>query len=118
MVDAVVFGDGTAVPVEYHRLAPGGVAGVGARIRDRARRSLHPSVRWIEVAELAEVEDPSAGLRFSCGEGSFGGDGYVACAGLRAGELLWAAVFQESNPFVTLRLAGEWLEARNTHGHV
>lgn len=72
---------------------------------------------WATVDERGAVLDSSAGLRYSCGEGSAGGDGYVACERVATSELVWAAFFQESNPFETLRLVGAHHEAVNKHGH-
>lgn len=38
-----------------------------------------------------------------CGEGSFGGDGFVMLESLTTGKMLWLASFDNSNPFINIQ---------------
>lgn len=38
-----------------------------------------------------------------CGEGSFGGDGFVLLESLTTGKMLWLASFDNSNPFINIQ---------------
>lgn len=38
-----------------------------------------------------------------CGEGSFGGDGFVLLESLTTGKMLWLASFDNSNPFTNIQ---------------
>ena len=48
-----------------------------------------------------------------CGEGSWGGDGFVALTNAISGELIWIFFSDASNPFVKLNRNGDSLIATN-----
>ncbi len=116
LIDGVVRASGELRPATYRAMTLNGVRGA-APVLTGAAVCLDVATDWVEVDERAAAVDPAAGLRYSCGEGSAGGDGYVACARVPTGELVWAAVFQASNPFEALRVDGAHVEAVNSHGH-
>lgn len=39
-----------------------------------------------------------------CGEGSYGGDGFILSMTLDSNQLLWLASFDDSNPFISIQL--------------
>lgn len=44
-------------------------------------------------------DDMANRLRIYCGEGSYGGDGFVAVESLDKEQIVWVAFFEDSNPF-------------------
>ena len=118
MVDGILFRAGWLFPVEYYSLASRGVVGVGARVSATIASLIDVPHELLTLDELAACSDPIHDVRYTCGEGSFGGDGFVACAGATSHELEWIALFQQSNLFVGLTLSPDRVEATNSHGHV
>lgn len=116
LIDGVVLASGNLYAASYRALTVNGVLGT-APVFGAPPVWLEVTVDWVEVDERAAVLDPAAALRYSCGEGSAGGDGYVACAQATTGDLVWAAFFQASNPFEAIRLDAAHVEAVNNHGH-
>lgn len=118
LIDGVLLDTGVLYAVEYFPVTLRGVKGVGARLVPELPSSIQMSEDLATIDELDATEDPSAGLRYSCGEGSYGSDGYLACTNLSDGALRWLAFLQQSNPFVQVRVREHSVEATNNHGHV
>ncbi|NHZ93163.1 hypothetical protein F2P45_29745 [Massilia sp. CCM 8733] len=57
---------------------------------------------------------PGTNARAVCGEGSMGGDGFVAVVNDHG--LVWAIFFTASNPFYEVNVVGDCVEAMSTHG--
>jgi hypothetical protein len=70
---------------------------------------------WTEYGTLCEDRDEKLGFHAYGGEGSFGGDGFVALVTIKDGALQWAAVFDESNPFVEISLSKDYVDAISNH---
>lgn len=118
LVDGVVFATGLLYPAEYFELTLLGVGGIGARIDARAPIFVDPSVDFVTIDELAAQSDRGNDMQYSCGEGSFGSDGFLARTRLSTGELEWVAFFQQSNPFVQLAIVDDRVNVTNNHGHI
>lgn len=116
LVDGVVLASGDVFTAMYGAVTVNGIRGA-APVFGAPPAPLESTADWIEVDERGAVSDSHADLRYSCGEGNAGGDGYVACARASTGELVWAALFQASNPFEAIRLDGTHLEVVNNLGH-
>ncbi len=54
---------------------------------------------WTYLIQLAELNRVEEGIRLSCGEAGWGGDGFVAVSRIEDDYLLWMAFFDVSNPF-------------------
>jgi hypothetical protein len=123
--DGVTYADGTIVLME-HRTLWGGEEGDeldGAEVRPLARSTIDSFLeynpeRWAHIGHPDPVVDEARGLALSFGEGSMGGDGFVALGDTRTGELRWIAFFQASNPFERAWLEGSEAVAVSTNGLV
>jgi len=70
-----------------------------------------------EIVELAATDwttDDGDEMRASCGEGGFGGDGWVAVTRQSDGKLLWLLFCTVSNPFVRVQVVGDLVVAEST----
>lgn len=61
-----------------------------------------------------ELDFPERDLKVYCGEGDWGGTGFVALAD-SAGSLKWIAQLNFSNPFVNVELRGDEIVAENNN---
>lgn len=50
----------------------------------------------------AELIVEEMNCKIICGEGSYGGDGFILAVSLDSNQMLWLASFDESNPFVSI----------------
>lgn len=55
-------------------------------------------------------------LKFMAGEGSWGGDGYVACINMNTNKILWIFTSDRINPIIGLELLEDHLLATNNNG--
>lgn len=113
IASGVFFGDGRWIPVQpqmIDELASGSAGsryvihpGVSRNIEELGREE---SDGFAAITELVEesASDESRNLRVCCGEGSYGGDGFVALLRADDGSPIWVAFFEDSNPFVSVRL--------------
>lgn len=120
ITDAIMHGDG--------RMALYGLPDLGAtKLPLQARPDVVSTVtKWIQdhgdnwawVNQLCSVPIPDRGFRVLAGEGSYGGDGFVAACNASDGALVWAAFFTESNPFVEVSSDGSHVLAVSNLGTV
>lgn len=61
----------------------------------------------------SEIICEDSGYKAICGEGSYGGDGFVMLEKLHTKELLWLASFDNSNPFIDIIYSGNNIIATN-----
>jgi hypothetical protein len=66
------------------------------------------------ITQLGESFSNSNDLRASCGEGSFGADGYVALSSINDDRLIWIIFFDDSNPFIEVIFSGANIKALTT----
>lgn len=118
LIDGVLFATGAFYPVEYYAVTLRDVAGAGARVSTNVASHLEPTFDLVSIDELAGQSDVASGVRYSCGEGGLGSDGFLACASLVTGDLAWIAFLQHANPFVRLTLTDRHVEVTNNHGHI
>lgn len=71
---------------------------------------------WIYVTELKRREYKDENIIVSCGEGSYGGDGFVEVRSYLENKLLWIAFFDNSNPFVEVKVEERKIIATNNQG--
>lgn len=116
--DGIVFADGTRIPIEFERDMQSGWAPtflIGNRMWDKS---------WvIEIGDeissldsLCRIQLPG-GCIAECGEGSSGGDGYIAVTAYD-GKLVWLLFFESANPFTQLELKGSHLVAINSYSEI
>ncbi len=60
-----------------------------------------------------EYQFDDVDVKFSIGEGSYGGDGFILAESLSTKKFLWLISFDESNPFISLRRLNETLLIEN-----
>lgn len=73
-------------------------------------------IQWAHYMELHFIEIHARGIRLCCGEGSMGGDGYVAAVDIKSNLLIWVAYFDYSNPFINVKLNNDSIVATNNSG--
>lgn len=61
----------------------------------------------------AECKSDELDLKVSVGEGSFGGDGFIFAQTLSSDSFLWLIAFDDSNPFITVRIADDKILVEN-----
>jgi hypothetical protein len=118
--DGVLFDTGEIVIVECAVVLGAGSLSVTARPLARSTLASfleHNPDAWVSITPLASVHLKSEGLVLTCGEGSFGGDGFVALCDRDGDHLRWIASFQRSNPFKSVALEGGEVVAISTHDH-
>ena len=61
----------------------------------------------------AECQSDEFDLKVSVGEGSFGGDGFIYAKTVSSDSFLWLISFDDSNPFITVRISGDKIFVEN-----
>jgi hypothetical protein len=125
LFDGVTYGDGTIVVMECLTFwgADDADAISQIQVRPLARSTIDSFVEynpegWVHVGGPEPVVDAARDIKLSFGEGSMGGDGFVARSEVGSGRLRWVAFFQASNPFARGWLEGDVAVVVSTHGHV
>jgi len=125
LIDGIHYADGTVILFECRALR--GHATTEMSLRPLAVSSLdsaltlNPHLWWASLTTLAEIESPTSQVAAVCGEGSSGGDGFVALLCGAERRLGWVAFFQSSNPFVAIAFEdgdAPAVVARSSYGHV
>lgn len=57
-------------------------------------------------------------IKFTCGEGSYGGDGFILAETNKSNQMVWLISFDDANPFVKLEKKGNFLFSINNCGEV
>lgn len=68
------------------------------------------------VTQWCSAEISDTGKRVLCGEGGFGGDGFVALTRVDDDHLEWIAFFENSNPFVSVAYTDGYVLAESSYG--
>lgn len=61
----------------------------------------------------AECQSEELDLKVSVGEGSFGGDGFIVARTVSSNSFLWLISFDDSNPFITVRILDDKILVEN-----
>ena len=77
-IDGVLFSDGNIWSFDYYEVKHRGVWGNFVKIRDKNPSVLDFNSGFAEITRLGYVSNIEHSVIYSCGEGGFGGDGYVA----------------------------------------
>jgi hypothetical protein len=102
LANAITFADGSMILLDVERYSDG-----NASVRALGKTTIASFLSfnpgwWAAVTALCELRTPSGDVVVA-GEGSQGGDGFVALCGSK-GDLLHCAFFTRSNPFVDVLL--------------
>jgi hypothetical protein len=62
------------------------------------------------------TKDVNNSLNVCCGEGGFGGDGFVVVESTANDEIIWVAFFETANPFIKVEVTGDTVYAINNLG--
>lgn len=112
VVNAIAYGDDTVQ--WFDEPAEGGTELLLAS--DRV--SIDFGVEDVEnLIPLCEVVAADIGSVIVCGEGGWGGIGFVAVQAIE-GDLRWLAIFDFSNPFVKIEQGEGDISATNNHGEI
>ena len=119
--DGIIFGTGAIVLLECSVLS--GETGLSVRVRPLARSTLESLLEsnpqsWTSLTSMMSYRDEEAQLLLSAGEAAWGSEGFVEVRDLQTNALKWLAIFQSSNPFKEVRLAGDSVVAVSTYDHV
>ena len=122
LIDGVLFDDGRLFACKYKRVEIRGMSGFSAEIPDKKPSAIESAidmnVDFSEIDPSFVAIDAGNGIKYSCGEGGFGGDGFVSCSSLPDDHLYWIAFFQRSNPFDDITINKHEIIARNNLGHL
>ena len=83
--------------------------GPDVRVQVLGRGAVDPALEfdesaWTFACQQGSCDWEPGNLRLSCGECSWGSDGYVAATQLSDGQLVWVAFFDRSNPFREIKV--------------
>lgn len=118
IINGILFLNGQLWSYDYLDIEIRGVSGRSVKLREVNPSQISSTVQFSTLTERDTSLDIERGRIYSCGEGGFGSDGYVSCVNSNSGELEWIAFFEESNPFVLLKVMRDHIEATNSHGHI
>jgi hypothetical protein len=120
LIAAIYYADGRAVPMLVREIPqPSGQFAFEVSPGDATAiaRLSAASEGYGHMTMLVEpAVDPQRNLSAYCGEGSMGGDGYVALVSTDSDEPIWIAFFDASNPFVSVELNANHVIATSNHG--
>jgi hypothetical protein len=74
------------------------------------------ALEFTQIAEMVDETktDEDRNPRAYCGQGAWGSEGFVALARADTDEPIWIAVFDNSNPFISIALDRECVAAKTT----
>ena len=72
-------------------------------------------LRVTSLVRLHVASSQKTELKCECGEGGFGGDGYIAVM-RQGGDLMWLLFTDFSNPFIYVEFDGAYVRAKNSYG--
>ena len=75
-------------------------------------------IHWKSCCVLAKLYNEPTGLEILAGESTWGSDGFVAVLNASSRQLVWLALLDCSNPFCSLSIHGEMLQAISTMGYI
>ena len=109
IMNGIVFDSGEIALLAFRNLQ---VRGNWITLLDPAGRTTlesflaeHPD-QWAAITTLGETSSEPLGLHMFCGEGSSGGDGFVAACRAADNHVNWIAFFEHSNPFEYIEIQG------------
>jgi hypothetical protein len=118
IINGVLFSDGTLWSFEYRDIDHKNIRARFVKLRAQNPSILDGTFELAAIIETGRVANAEQDSKYSCGEGSHGGDGYIACSSLSDNHLRWIAFFEESNPFMKIHLTPGFVHATNNHGHI
>lgn len=117
IVSGVLFGTGEIAVLTFERMVRG--VNVVLRVELSGRADVAGVLRAdpdmsTELTELCQVRAEERNLEAVAGEGSAGGDGFLALTRLSDGHLNWMLFVENSNPFVEVGIRGSEIIAVTT----
>lgn len=71
---------------------------------------------WEHISPLKKIDYKEEDISISCGEGGYGGIGFIVVSSCAEKNLIWSACFEESNPFVDIRMRNRDIIATSNLG--
>lgn len=112
LVDGVIFNDGTVVEFNITNSLTGGlqfdeigrtqITEILKQDPDNYKNIYHSTVQQVHLSN-----------KYMAGEGSWGGDGYVACLDLKTNDVLWIFTSDRINPIIDLEFSNNIVIAKN-----
>jgi hypothetical protein len=117
-INGIIYGTGEILLLDFDRVTEGDDTAVS--IRPAGKTNVASFLAEHEdyltsITEFCEIQVQEEGVRISCGDGGFGGDGFVAVSRLSDNYLKWIAFFDNSNPFEEVSFAGSQVLAISSH---
>jgi hypothetical protein len=110
LFNGIIFEDGSAVEINISGKKNQRVATIGLSTNlDQIQRI---ATQLTEIDSLSSSSDPTRKMTAVGGDGGFGADGFVGL--LKNNKLCWFAFFDDSNPFLELKIEGNLLIAKNS----
>ncbi len=105
MINGIVWGSGLMklLDIDFIHDSKGSIYVINA-VKEMDAGELKKSglLELTDIIQLAELFENEKGIRISCGEGGWGGEGFVAVSRIEGDYLIWIAFFDVSNPFVKI----------------
>src|SRR5258708_31307866 len=118
IISGIICGDGQIHLMDFSRISEGDRTKLELHITGSTNISSFLKVRCdylTNITQLCEVRYPKENICIIGGEGGQGSEGFVAVSRLYDNYLEWIAFFEESNPFVSVRLDGPSVIAVSTY---
>lgn len=117
IVNGIILSNGEVYPLELSRVWQGDGYAVGlSRGSPTTLAALQEegALEWTRVSGECRDESGATGVRVVGGEGSYGSEGFILVSRTGDGRPEWVAYFDESNPFVEVRLTETQVHAVTT----
>lgn len=114
LVDGVIFDDGTVIEFDIK------YSSLGSLIFEEKRKTNLMQLSKEEVDNYkylyhSKTQKTQGTCKYMVGEGSWGGDGYLACLDLKTNKLLWIFTSDKINPIVDLDFLDDKVIIKNNN---
>jgi hypothetical protein len=117
LVDGVIFNDGTVIEFSTTNSLSGGLIFDVKRKTDLKEilQNNPDNYKCLYHSALEKIHESN---RYTAGEGSWGGDGYIACLDLKTNDVLWIFTSDKINPIIDLDFSNGKIIAKNNNNSV
>jgi len=112
LVDGFIFSDGTIIKFDIANISPGKLQFEEIGITSIVELHNHDSENYKNLYH-STIQKVHQSYKYMVGEGSWGGDGYVACLDLKTDEILWIFTSDRINPIIDIEFSNNKIIAKN-----
>ena len=112
LIDGIIFRDGTIIEFTITNSVLTGMQFEMAKQTSLKELIAQKTVDY-KCLYHSKIEKEYAPFKYMVGEGSWGGDGYIACFDLKTNDLLWIFTSDKINPIVAVKFLNGKLIAKN-----